>query len=70
MTARIQAVGHAGTGTKSSVFYADQPGGQRFVFRMDGGSLAGSHPPGFPHVHFEMWDSGRMLINNHVQVAF
>ena len=36
-------------------------------FRMDNGSLLGSHRPFVPHVHFETLDPlGNVLANNHV----
>lgn len=41
-------------------------------FRIDDGSLAGTHPPGVPHVHFEMYATpGNRIpvVNNHVPVV-
>lgn len=37
-------------------------------FRMDSGSLSGSHAPNKPHVHLEMYkpDSTKPIVNNHI----
>ncbi|MGE1091460.1 MULTISPECIES: hypothetical protein [Pseudomonas] len=37
-------------------------------FRIDPGSLSGSHAPGVPHVHFGVKDplTGKYIANNHV----
>lgn len=37
-------------------------------FRIDAGSIAGSHPPSVPHVHFGVKESatGKYITNNHV----
>lgn len=37
-------------------------------FRMDPGSLSGSHAPGVPHVHLEIFDPGARFpwVNNHI----
>ncbi len=39
-------------------------------FRMDKNSLLGAHPPGEPHVHFEIYAAGARipLANNHVML--
>jgi hypothetical protein len=40
-------------------------------FRIDKGSLAGSHSPGVPHVHFEIYAPGARVpsVNNHVPLG-
>ena len=37
-------------------------------FRMDNGSLSGSHPPNKPHVHLETYKPGanKHIVNNHI----
>jgi hypothetical protein len=37
-------------------------------FRMDNGSLSGSHPPNKPHVHLETYKPGanKPTVNNHI----
>jgi filamentous hemagglutinin len=53
--------GRAGSG----VFRNEATG---FQFRMDNGSLTGTHAPGVPHVHFEIYRPGapKPYVNNHV----
>jgi len=37
-------------------------------FRLDQGSMSGSHSPGAPHGHFEVFDdAGNSVVNNHVK---
>ena len=41
---------------------------KRRAFRIDPDSIAGSHWPHIPHVHFEIFDNGKKLVNNHVEL--
>jgi len=61
--AGYRELGNAGSGVFRSA------GGLR-QFRMDPRSLQGLHPPGVPHVHFELFNLGDILpyVNNHVPI--
>jgi filamentous hemagglutinin len=66
---RFVGPGYREIGKPGSGVFRSADGLRRF--RIDDGSLAGTHAPGVPHVHFEVYatSSSRFpVVNNHVPV--
>jgi hypothetical protein len=57
--------GYTQLGTPNSGVFRSADGLRQF--RIDDRSLQGLHPPGVPHIHFELLNSrGNIISNNHV----